>query len=78
MYILKDKRQDFEKFRIWCTEVEHEKNKSLKCLRTDNGLESLSSDFLKYCADKGIKRHRTVPNNPQQNGTVYDAQLRSS
>ncbi|KAL1536649.1 Retrovirus-related Pol polyprotein from transposon TNT 1-94 [Salvia divinorum] len=70
VYILKDKAQAFEKFKIWCVEVEVEKGKSLKCLRTDNGLEFLSLEFQKFCSDKGIKRHRTVPNNPQQNGTA--------
>lgn len=45
----------------------------LKCLRTDNGLEYLSKEFDDYCKSKGIKRHRTVPMNPQQNGVAERA-----
>ena len=48
--------------------VEREKGITLKCLRTDNGLEYLSSEFTEYCKSKGIKRHKTAPRNPQQNG----------
>lgn len=42
----------------------------LKCLRTDNGLEYLSKEFDEFCRSKGIKRHRIVPLNPQQNGVA--------
>lgn len=57
-------------FKNWCLEVELEKGCSLKCLRTDNGLEYLSKDFDEFCKVKGMKRHRTVPANLQQNGVV--------
>lgn len=67
---MKNKSEVFERFKDWCTEVELEKNTTLKCLRTDNGLEFLSEEFQRFCKDKGIKRHRTVPGNPQQNGTA--------
>ncbi|KAL1564721.1 Integrase catalytic domain-containing protein [Salvia divinorum] len=70
VYILKEKSDAFSKFKDWCAEVELEKGSTLKCLRTDNGLEFLSADFNKFCSDKGIKRHRTVPSNPQQNGVA--------
>lgn len=42
----------------------------MKCLRTDNCLEFLSTEFNKLCKLKGIKRHKTVPGNPQQNGVL--------
>lgn len=64
---MKEKSDALEKFREWCSEVEVEKSLSLKCLRTDNGLEFLSHQFDDFYKLKGIKRHRTVPNNPQQN-----------
>lgn len=63
--ILKKKSDAFE-----CLAVEVEKGYGLKCLRTDNGLEFLSKDFDSFCKSKGIKRHRTAPWNPQQNGAV--------
>ena len=44
-----------------------------KCLRTDNGLEFCSRDFDAFCLEKGIKRHRIVPLNPQQNGVAERA-----
>ena len=53
--------------------VEKEKGSMLKVLRTDNGLKFLSKDFEKFCAKRGIKRHRTIPLNPQQNGVAERA-----
>ena len=70
IYILKEKSEAFKCFDHWCVEVEREKGVKLKCLRTDNGLEFLSKEFENYCKDRGIKRHRTVPLNPQQNGAA--------
>ncbi|XP_042038209.1 uncharacterized protein LOC121784097 [Salvia splendens] len=40
------------------------------CLRTDNGLEYLSKEFDMFCKKNGIRRHRTVPGIPQQNGVA--------
>jgi len=40
----------------------------LKGLRTDNGMKFVSEQFNEFCRLKGIKRHRTVPRTPQQNG----------
>lgn len=68
VYILKEKSESFSVFKNWCKEVETKKSCSLKCLRTDNGLEYLSKEFDVFCKENGIKRHRTVPANPQQNG----------
>lgn len=59
-----------DRFKDWCREVELEKGSTLKCLRTDNGLEFLSENFQKFCRENGIKRHRTVPATPQQNGVA--------
>lgn len=68
IYILKAKSEAFGKLKEWCNEVELEKGCKVKCLRIDNGLEYLSRDFDDFCKQKGIRRHRTVPLNPQQNG----------
>lgn len=70
VYILKEKSEAFSKFKDWCAIVEKEKGCSVKCLRTDNGLEFLSREFELYCQSKGIRRHRTVTLNPQQNGVA--------
>ena len=39
-------------------------------LRTDNGGEYTSNEFMEYCSAKGIKKEQTVPHTPQQNGVV--------
>ena len=70
VYILKEKSEAFEKFRDWHEAVKVEKGHGLRCLRTDNDLKFLSSEFDNYCRKYGIKRHRTAPGNPQQNGTT--------
>ena len=68
VYVLKEKSDAFGTFKTWCNEMQTEKGKSPKILRTDNGLEYLSREFDSFCAERGIKRHKTVPVNPQQNG----------
>ena len=68
--MLRDKSQAFAKFKEWCIKSENERGVALKCLRTDNGMEFLSSEFEDFCKMKGIKRHRTAPKNPQQNGVA--------
>jgi transposase InsO family protein len=37
-------------------------------LRTDNGDEYTSKEFMDFCAGEGIRRELIVPYNPQQNG----------
>ena len=71
--VMKEKSEIFKRFQEWCAEVELEIRKSLKCLRTDNGLEFLSSEFDEFCKSKEVKGHRTVPHNPQQNGVAERA-----
>ena len=39
-------------------------------LRSDNGGEYTSKEFVNFCRDVGIKRERTTPYNPQQNSVV--------
>jgi transposase InsO family protein len=40
----------------------------LKCLRLDNGGEYCSKEFDDYCSYHGIRREKTVPRTPQENG----------
>jgi transposase InsO family protein len=40
----------------------------LKCLRSDNGGEYYSKAFNDYCSYHGIRREKTVPGTPQENG----------
>ena len=39
--------------------IEKKTGKSIKTLRTDNGLEFVDKKFLQYCTKEGIVRHRT-------------------
>ena len=50
--------------------VEREKEKPLKCLRSDNGGEYTSNEFKSYCSEKGIRHEKTAPGTPQQNGVA--------
>lgn len=68
VYILKSKDQAFQKFKDWKKMVELQTGKKVKKLRTDNGLEYLNEEFIKFCNDEGLVRHKTVPGVPQQNG----------
>lgn len=73
IYILKEKSEAFKTFKEWCSAVELEKGCKVKCLRTDNGLEYLSKEFDNFRKERGIKRHRSIPLNPQQNGVAERA-----
>jgi len=52
----------------WKSLVENETGKRLKCLRSDNGGEYCSKEFDRYCSENGIRREKTVPGTPQENG----------
>jgi hypothetical protein len=42
----------------------------IKCLRSDNGGEFTSKEFMDFCGEHGIKRQFSVARTPQQNGVV--------
>nr|GEY30649.1 putative polyprotein [Tanacetum cinerariifolium] len=57
--------------------------RTVKKLRTDNGLEFCNREFKQLCIESGIARHLTVAGTPQQNGlaermnrTLMDKRLR--
>ena len=47
--------------------MKNQTGKTVKCLRTDNGLELCSMEFNEFYKDEGITRQRIVHNTPQQN-----------
>jgi transposase InsO family protein len=67
---LKNKSEAFENFKIYKEMVENEMNSRIKCLRSDNGGEFTSKEFMDYCSSHGIKRQFSVARTPQQNGVV--------
>ena len=50
--------------------VEKSTDRSIKCLRTDNGGEFTSVEFENYCKEARIERHKTMVYTPQQNSVV--------
>ncbi|KAJ9554092.1 hypothetical protein OSB04_018137 [Centaurea solstitialis] len=70
VYFLREKSESFSKFTQFKQQVEHEFGQKIKCLRTDNGGEYMSKEFLAYCEKEGIRRQLTCPNTPQQNGVA--------
>jgi transposase InsO family protein len=70
VYFLKLKSDVFNEFKKFKALVENQFGKSIKVLRSDNGGEFCSKDFLDFCTQEGIQRQYTTPYTPQQNGVV--------
>jgi transposase InsO family protein len=70
IFFLKNKSEAFENFKIYKEMVENEMDSKIKCLRSDNGGEFTSKEFMDYCNSHGIKRQFSVARTPQQNGVV--------
>jgi len=51
-------------------QVENQRGKKIKVLRSDNEGEYTSNDFKDFCKEARIKRERAVSYNPQQNGVA--------
>ena len=65
VYCIQQKSDVFDTFKKWKALVENEIEKSLKCLRLDNGGEYCNKDFDDYYSYHGIPREKTVPKTPQ-------------
>jgi transposase InsO family protein len=70
VFFLKNKSEDFENFKIFKEIVENEMDSRIKCLRSDNGGEFTSKEFMDYYSSHGIKRQFFVARTPQQNVVV--------
>jgi transposase InsO family protein len=67
---LKTKDEVFNKYKEYKALIENISKRKIKTLRSDNGGEYTSKEFVNFCKDVGIKRELTTPYNPQQNGVV--------
>jgi transposase InsO family protein len=67
---LKTKDEVFSKFKKFKALIENLSERNIKILRSNNGGEYTSKEFLNFCKDVLIKRELTIPYNPQQNGVV--------
>jgi hypothetical protein len=70
IYFLKSKGEVFGKFKEFKALVENLTERKIKTLRSDNGGEFTSDEFLYFCKEVGIKRELSTPYNPQQNGVA--------
>ncbi len=70
LYLLKSKDEVFSKFKEFKALIENLSERKTKILKSDNGGEYTSKEFVNFCKNVGIKRELTTPYNPQQNGVV--------
>jgi transposase InsO family protein len=70
IYFLKAQSEVFARFQEFKALVENQSGKGIKVLRSDNGGEYSSRQFVDFCAQHGIRRQMTIPYNPQQNGVT--------
>ena len=60
----------FKPFSNWRVLIENQTGKCIKTIRTDNGLEFCNAQMDSLCQKSGIRRHKTTPYTPQQNGVA--------
>ena len=68
LYLMKYKSETFEKFKEFKNEVEKQLWKGIKTLRSYQGGEYLSQEFLDYLVEHGIQSQWTPLYTPQHNG----------
>jgi transposase InsO family protein len=61
VYFLKSKYEVFNKFKEFKALIENIFEKRIKIVRSDNGGEYTSKEFVKYCKYVEIKRELTTP-----------------
>ncbi|GKB59637.1 putative RNA-directed DNA polymerase [Tanacetum coccineum] len=79
VYLIKEKSESLDVFKIFKAEVENQLNRKIKIVRSDRGGEYYGkhSDlgqsprpFALYCQENGIVNQFTMPYTPQQNGVA--------
>lgn len=68
IYFLKNKDDSLKVFKQFKAEVENQLNRSIKILRSDNGLEYCNKEFDNYLSKLGIIHQKSNVYTPQQNG----------
>ena len=68
VYLMKCKDEVFNKFKVYKSIVENQKEKKIKILRSDRGGEYFPTIFSSFCEEHRIIHQRTSPYTPQQNG----------
>ena len=70
IYYIRNKSDVFDTLKKWKALVENEIRKRLKCLRSDNGVKYCINYFDRYYSENGIRKEKTVPRTPQENGVL--------
>ncbi|KAL0378500.1 UNVERIFIED_CONTAM: Retrovirus-related Pol polyprotein from transposon RE2 [Sesamum radiatum] len=65
---MKNKSETLTKFKEFKKSAESEIGRGVRCLRTDNGGEYKSDEFLDFIREAKIRQQFTCPDTPQQNG----------
>ena len=68
VYLLKHKHEAFVTFKAFQSEVENKLGKTIKALRSNQGGEYMSQEFLDHLTKCGIVSQFTPPYTPQHNG----------
>jgi transposase InsO family protein len=69
-YLTQTKDRVFTIFKEWLAMVENQMDRKLKCLRSDNGGEYKSDEFIQFYRERGIRREFTAPYRREQNGVA--------
>ncbi|KAL0891955.1 hypothetical protein ABMA27_015190 [Loxostege sticticalis] len=70
VYVLHNKSEVLEKIIEFKKLVENQLSRTIKILRTDNGLEYVNRKFSNFHKNAGIIHQTTTPYTPEQNGTA--------
>jgi hypothetical protein len=70
---LKQKSEAFQAFKHYKVFAEKATGKRILATRDDKGGEFMGHEFVAFCADEGIRRQHTEPNEPHQNGVAERA-----
>ena len=65
---MRNKDESFDMFKRYKIEVENQKDKKIKILRSDRGGEYFPNDFSIFCEEHSIIHQSSAPYTPQQNG----------
>ncbi|KAM7494813.1 hypothetical protein LguiB_029422 [Lonicera macranthoides] len=68
IYLMKNKSEAIDMFKIFSIEIENQFNKKIKGFRSDRGTEYDSTDFKNLYTSLGIIHEMTAPYSPEMNG----------
>ena len=65
VYLMRNKDQAFQMFKNYKYEIENQKGKKIKILKSDRGGEYFPLEFSKFCEENGIIHQTSSPYTPQ-------------